>query len=294
MATPTEFGEINQVTVYGDRVGAGPNGPPNAGGVADAWNPGGGAANIFSGLVISGSHNQDQGPVGSSRTTTPDRAQYYSGYWAGVQGALYGFGPPAAPPIHAFGFEMADVLGLNRPGIPSGSAQDITRALGSSNVTHPMELRLTPEGGSWSFGNGADDWPVDLPDWGGSPSGPPTPGFSPIKGKIRDTGYHSSELKKLGVFFTGPNPLPTEQEIQDAGNPALWLSPDEVGPMNRFFSSPGGSLDPFVGDTLGNATSGTASAPPSPLFPSDINSMGGLGFDFGGPRSFFDPQYSGP
>ncbi len=109
-----------------------------SGGGYDSWGPGSGGswgagagAGGYGGFVvsdISGSGGGAPGypdgtPLGIYSGPAPvttdsssfsglvpaDQAHYYSGYWAGVQGALYGFGPPAAPPIHSYGFAI-DVL----------------------------------------------------------------------------------------------------------------------------------------------------------------------------------------
>ena len=101
------------------------------GGVADTWDPRGNQPYTAYGFVISSDHT-DQDPVSTGRTTTPDRAQYYSGYWAGVQAALYGFGPPAASPVHSYGFVIVDqLIPSNAPALhPAIAASYVVIAIG--------------------------------------------------------------------------------------------------------------------------------------------------------------------
>lgn len=217
------------------------------GGFADTWDPQGNTPYTYYNFVVSGVVNQD--PVSASRNPAGAVAsRYYQGYWAGVQAELYGlssenpflsFGltPPVSPfGAHSYGFAVDVLQALAQPPTQDLTARVAAAAGALGHVSHPFELWLiSPTAQTdWYLGSGANgDWPIDLPDWGDRPSGPlpPMPGFSPIKGNVRD------------IFSFATSDVPTEQEIQDAGNPALWLSPRIVGPMVPSLSSPGAGPD---------------------------------------------------
>lgn len=203
VVTPYGNGDPNgaHFSIWNTGHGAG------VGGIADAGFSASGYQSVISGFYDLPHASGGGGTVESGGLTSSDQSHYYSGYWAGVQGALYGFGPPEATPIHSYGF-VVDPLGLSHQGIPSSSPA----ALIGVTATHPMELWLTPDSSSWDMGSGADEWPADVPDWG-MPT--PMPG-TPMRGSLND--------------FQGLPDSPTEQEIVDAGNPLKWLSQSQVGP----------------------------------------------------------------
>lgn len=193
------------------------------GGTADAW---GQQANMSSGFVIPGVATNHDPESGGAAQTNSTAAHYYQGYWAGVQAAMYAPSPfPSAPASYPIpGYGPPEVFPFLRP--VSEIRDSSSERIGARNPF--SDIIEQPEWGHPEWFDGLfGDHPAHLPDQGETPM----PGFSPIKGKSYD------------IFsFVIPD-VPTEQEIQDAGDPALWLSPLEVGPMDLSISSPGSMFD---------------------------------------------------
>jgi len=304
---PYDGGELPEVLVTPDR----PNGQPGTtipwwsssghGGTADTWNPHGNTPSSYDFVIPGVPTNLDPATASiASRSSA-----YPGGPGAAVQRALGQLGVQSVPgdlwadapyfgptgfAIFVFGQEQTARMRteIETPGVISirglsntgrrATRQDITKALMGASVSHPLEMWLSPaDHPAWFMGNGVDDWPVDLPDWNA-----PAP-HHPISGSVSD--------------------FPTEQEIEDAGNPATWLSSAQVGHTIDHngralfpalsYSGPGpGNMTPILSfdATQGNVTSDvTPQNVPSWFVAGDPNGMPWLLSNSVGPPSYFGP-----
>jgi hypothetical protein len=259
--------EIPEVLVTPDD-----NRPYNHGGTADAWNPHGQTDPYYGFLVDPGKPTNHDPVSGGGGDTGASTSSYYHSYWAGVQAEMYGgafavdrsglgfldkFLHPYAPDTRVASSELGVLRNKTPMFTPAGPLfPDILDAARHrmQNLEAGKPLSISDVNPNKVYPDAfIDIIPTPPPPWftglfgqPASPSGQPASislpdgmlSGTPIAG-AQHFGSFIGEGRSASAFQTSP----TEQEILDAGNPALWLSPRLVGPMVPLLSSPGPGPD---------------------------------------------------
>lgn len=245
------------------------------GGTADAYDPHGGSSSSSGYAIPSVPTNHDPAASGGAQTN-PTASHYYSGYWAGVQEAMYTPQtlPSAPEPYPIPGYGPGDSFPIPNAH-PIDRTPDISRAATSVNP-HPFGHYYIPNN-LWNH----YPWPPNEnePPWVYPDDSPQIDGPLTTPVSSSSNAFHGAAQRvnpELDYLEQDPGNF-----IMDTFERMIF---DPIRPMTNADSARIGHIDVTPGNMASDVTPTNV---PSGLFPGDARSMFGLSIDFGQPQTHF-------